>query len=70
MKVILYTTHCPRCNVLAAKLQEKEIEYQEVTDVKKMLEMGITTAPKLEVEGNPLMDFKEAVEWVRKFGGR
>ena len=36
--VILYTTHCPRCLILANKLQEKGIHYTEFTDVQKMLE--------------------------------
>lgn len=40
-KVILYTTHCPRCKVLADKLNEKHVTYEEFTDKQKMLEMGM-----------------------------
>lgn len=34
--VILYTTHCPRCTILADKLKEKNVQYTEFTDKNKM----------------------------------
>lgn len=61
--VTLYTTHCPKCNVLTAKLNEKGIQYEEVDDVNTMISKNIMTAPYLEVDGN-LMDFVNAVNWV------
>lgn len=61
--VTLYTTHCPKCNVLTAKLNEKGIQYEEVDDVNTMISKKIMTAPYLEVDGN-LMDFVNAVNWV------
>ena len=61
--VTLYTTHCPKCNVLTAKLNEKGIPYEEVDDVNTMISKNIMTAPYLEVDGN-LMDFVNAVNWV------
>ena len=61
--VTLYTTHCPKCNVLTAKLNEKGIPYEEVDDVNTMISKKIMTAPYLEVDGN-LMDFVNAVNWV------
>ena len=36
MSVVLYSTHCPRCNVLEKKLQQKNISYEEVNDVNIM----------------------------------
>lgn len=61
--VILYSTGCPRCNVLIQKLNSKGIEYDVVNDVDVMTEKGIETVPVLEVDGQ-LMQFKEATDWV------
>lgn len=65
MKVILYTTHCPRCEVLEKKLASKGIIHEIVTDTSSMIEKGFTTAPMLEVD-NKLMDFKEANTWINE----
>lgn len=62
-KVILYTTHCPRCKVLADKLSEKHITYEEFTDKQKMLEMGMDMMPVLQI-GNAQYGFKEAMKVV------
>lgn len=61
--IILYSTGCPRCNVLIQKLNSKNIEYDVVNDVNIMTEKGIETVPVLEVDGQ-LMQFKEATDWV------
>ena len=63
MKVILFTTHCPKCEVLEKKLKEKNIEYDEVNDTKEIIKRGYLSAPILEVDGN-VMDFKQAVDWI------
>ena len=61
--VTLYSTGCPRCNVLVQKLDNKGIEYDVVNDVNVMTEKGIETVPVLEVDGQ-MMQFKEAIDWV------
>ena len=63
MSVVLFSTHCPRCNVLEKKLQQKNISYEEVNDVEIMKEKGYLTVPILEVDGM-IMDFKTAVDWI------
>jgi glutaredoxin-related protein len=63
-KVILYSTHCPRCKVLTLKLQQKGVEFEEINDVEVMTAKGFKEAPKLEVDGT-VMDFKEAVDWLK-----
>ena len=63
MGIILYTTHCPKCEVLEAKLKSKKVEYDCVTDTKEMLKLGMASAPNLSVDGN-IMDFSQAVAWV------
>ena len=61
--ITLYSTGCPRCNVLVQKLDSKGIEYDVVSDIDIMTEKGIETVPVLEVDGQ-LMQFKEAIDWV------
>ena len=61
--IILYSTGCPRCEVLKSKLNDKAISYTENNSVDEMTALGITQVPVLSVNGN-LYEFKEAVEWV------
>lgn len=62
---ILYTTHCPKCNVLKKKLESKNIKFKICEDVDLMLSKGIQQAPCLEVD-NELMDFSNAIKWVNE----
>lgn len=63
MQIKLFTTHCPKCCVLEKKLKQKNIVYEEISDVDVMKEKGYLTAPVLEIDGES-MDFKTAVEWI------
>lgn len=63
LTVILYSTHCPKCNVLEKKLKQKNILYKEVNDIEKMKEKGYLSVPILEVNGVS-MDFKTASDWL------
>lgn len=65
MSVILYSTHCPKCNVLEKKLKQKQVNYSEVNDVNVMLGKGYLSAPVLEVNGKS-MDFKAANDWINE----
>ena len=64
-KVILYSTHCPRCKVLELKLKQKNIAYEEINDIDQMKAKGFSEAPKLEVDG-VVYGFKEAVDWIKE----
>lgn len=63
MKPILYSTGCPKCNVLKKKLAEKNIDFEENNSVEDMLLLSIVQVPMLQVEGK-IMNYKESVEWV------
>ena len=65
MQVILYSTGCPKCKVLVAKLNAKNIKYNTISDVGIIISKGISTVPVLEVNGT-IMDFKTAVEWINE----
>ena len=63
MDIVFYSTGCPKCKVLKAKLDSKGIDYTIFNDVDRMVEMGITTVPDLMIDGK-LMNFKESIEWL------
>ena len=63
-KIVLYSTGCPRCNVLKKKLAEKGIEFEECSDVEEMRELGITTVPMMRVSNDDILDFVAAVQWA------
>lgn len=63
--LILYSTGCPKCNVLKKKLTEKNIEYTENNDIDVMTSLGIDQVPVLSVDGK-LMDFAEANKWINE----
>lgn len=65
VEVTLYTTNCPKCKVLEAKLKQKNIDFNVVDDEKVMLDMGFMSAPMLIVDGE-VMDFSVAINWLKK----
>lgn len=65
MKIVLYTSGCPKCEVLKKKLNDKGINYTVFSDIDKMIEMGMTEMPMLSVD-NKLMDFQNAIKWINE----
>lgn len=63
--VILYSTHCPKCEVLEKKLQMKNINYIECNDTDVMIARGFINVPMLEVDGF-VMDFSVANKWINE----
>lgn len=61
----LYQHGCPNCLRLKAKLDNKKITYENITDKDLMISLGFKSAPKLEVNGE-IMDFKQAMKWVEE----
>ena len=65
MKITLYTTHCPMCNILENLLDKKGLSYDVVTDINLMIEKGFKAAPILEVD-DKVYTFAEAKLWVKE----
>ena len=63
MNIILYSTGCPKCNVLKKKLDMAKIEYEICEDKDVMEQKGFMSAPMLEVD-EVVMDFGLAVKWI------
>lgn len=63
--VILYSTGCPQCKVLKAKLDAAQISYEVCSDVDAMKALGITSVPMLNVNG-ALLGMKDAMVWIKE----
>ena len=63
--VVLYTTHCPKCQILEKKLKQKKLNFIEENDIDEMLKMGLKTVPWLDVDGE-MMDFNQANQWINE----
>jgi glutaredoxin len=47
----VYSTGCPRCKVLEAKLKQKGINFIVENDIDEIMKKGFRTAPVLEYNG-------------------
>lgn len=65
MNVILYTSGCPKCDILKKKLDDKNIVYSVFNNIDKMIEMGLNEVPVLDVDGKR-MNYIEAVKWINE----
>lgn len=63
MKIILYTTSCPKCLILKKKLDDKNIKYETEVNIDIIKEKGFFSMPILEVDGEAL-SFEEAVNYI------
>ena len=62
--VVVYTIHCPACNILEKKLQKAGIDYSVIDDVEKM--NHIEQFPMMSVNCGPLMTLQEANKWIKE----
>ena len=61
--IIIYSTGCPKCKVLEAKIASKFANYHTCEDLDIMEQKGIMSVPTLEIDGE-MMDFSQAIAWV------
>lgn len=61
----MYSTHCPKCKVLAMKLAQKNIKFEEIDDLDEMRSIGLKSAPALRIDGQ-ILDFNAAIAWVKE----
>ena len=65
MKAILYSTNCPKCQVLEKKLETSGVDFEICDDADLMQKKGFQSVPMLEADG-VVMDFMSAVNWANK----
>lgn len=63
MRVKLYTTYCPKCEILKRKLQQKSIIFEEISEIEEIIAKGFMESPVLEVDGE-VMKFHDANDWI------
>lgn len=75
--IVLYSTGCPKCEVLKKKLDQNAIPYTICKDTELMKQLGFEEVPILRVgnkcsmAGNYFetfrdMNFTEAVQWINE----
>lgn len=65
MKIIFYSTNCPKCKILKSKLDSLGLSYETNTNIEEMLNLGIQSAPALSING-VLLDFGRAIKWIKE----
>ena len=69
MKIVLYSTHCAKCNVVKMKLDKANLEYTMIDDQDEVVKFGnshhITSAPILVVD-DKVYDFSGAVKFLNE----
>lgn len=70
ISITIYTTHCPRCEVLKKKLEQKGITwYNEIDSMEIMNNLGIKSVPMMSINDRKLMNFEEAIKWINSVEG-
>lgn len=65
---IVYTTHCPKCNVLEKKLKDANIGYTSTDDIQPIIDAGFLTAPVLyDSVKQKYYTFSEAVKFINEY---
>lgn len=65
MKVVFYSTNCPKCNVLKTKLDQKGVDYETSYDIQPVIDHGFMSAPVLQI-GDEWLDFSSAIKRVKE----
>ena len=65
MRIILYSNHCPCCEILKSQLDAAGVAYRVITDIDHMLAMGLTHLPMLSVDGM-MMNYPAALAWLKE----
>lgn len=65
--ITLYTTHCPKCNIIAKKLEQKNIPFEYNEDMEEIIALGYRTVPILKVD-DQYLNFTEANNWIKEQG--
>ena len=61
--VKLYTNHCRKCEILTAKLKEKNVDFEVIDDEQWLAANGYDFMPVLEVDDQKLL-YLDAVKYV------
>ena len=63
--ITLYSTNCPKCNVLKQKLQSLNIDFEISNNIDELIELGFMEAPILKAN-DQYLNFSKAVNWIKE----
>ena len=63
--ITLYSTNCPKCNVLKQKLQNLNIDFEISNNIDELIELAFMEAPILKVN-DQYLNFSKAVNWIKE----
>lgn len=64
--VTLFSTGCPKCQVLEAKLRSAGIPFRVITDLDVITAYGFLSLPILMTDGTrKTYDFNQAMRWIQ-----
>lgn len=63
---VLYSTGCPKCVMLKRLLDGANLKYVMISDEKVMIDLGMLSAPQLELPNGKRLCFKEAFAFLRE----
>ncbi len=64
--VVLYSTDCPKCNVLKGRLEKNNIKFEISNDIDELIKRGFQSAPVLRVNDN-YFDFTRAMNMLKSY---
>lgn len=64
--IVLYSNHCPKCDIIRDKLNAKKIEYTLVDDETILTDKGFDFMPVLEVDGVLLTSMMDINNYINK----
>ena len=64
MKVILYSNHCHKCEMMKKMLDMKNISYDIFDNEDEMIKMGFSSMPMVSIDGK-IMDFSDGISWIK-----
>jgi glutaredoxin len=62
--IVLYSNHCPKCDITKAKLDAKNINYTLIDDTEWLSANGFDQMPVLEVDGNRMISMIEINNFI------
>ena len=61
----LYSNHCPKCDIIKEKLDEKNISYELIDDVEWLTANGFDRMPVLEINGQKITSMLQMSNIIR-----
>lgn len=64
--ITLYSTGCPKCNILEGRLTNDKIDFTISNDIDKLIEMGFQNAPILQIN-DQFIEYGEAMKRLKAY---